>query len=184
MRAVQYADEMTTDPPADPSDPPEPRVDRPGIPADYGAADASEFVAWSTVERRLDTARVFWIATVGAAGRPRVRPIDGLYLDRTLYVGGSPETRWVQEVTANPHVAIHLDGIDDVLILDGVATVLGSVDAALAERLATASNAKFPAYHMTAAVYRARGAIAVRLRKVVAWTDITRDPTRFILDGD
>ena len=32
---------------------------------------------------------------------------------------------------------------------------------------------------MTADFYRANGAIAIRLRKVIAWTDITRDPTRF-----
>jgi hypothetical protein len=36
---------------------------------------------------------------------------------------------------------------------------------------------------MTAAFYRRNGAIAIRLRKVIAWTDITRDPTRFRFRG-
>ena len=35
---------------------------------------------------------------------------------------------------------------------------------------------------MTAAFYMANGAIAIRPRTVIAWTDITRDPTRFRFD--
>lgn len=157
-------------------------VGRPDIPAAYGSARATEYVDWERVEARLANDRVYWIATSGPGGRPRVRPIDGLYVDGTLYVGGSPATRWVREVTANPHVAIHLDGVAHVVIVDGEADILASVDDRLAERLAAASRAKYPEYEMTSDVYRARGAIAVRLRKVVTWTDIARDPTRFQFD--
>jgi hypothetical protein len=159
------------------------RVDRPAIPPEYGTAKATDFLDWTVLERRLSDARVYWLATVGPTGRPRVRPIDGLFLDGILYVGGSPETRWVRELAANPYVAVHLDGVDDVLVLDGVAEILRSVDEALAERLAAASNEKFPEYDMTPAVYRARGAIAIRPRKVVAWTDISRNPTRILFDA-
>ena len=155
----------------------------PAIPAEYGVTKATEFVDWKHVEDRLAADRVYWIATVGNGGRPRIRPIDGLYLDGAIYVGGSPETRWVQEVRANRHVSIHLDGVDDVVIIDGVAETLRHVDDDLAERLAAASNAKFPEYGMTAAFYKTNGAIAVRLRKVIAWTEFTRDPTRFRFEG-
>ena len=160
-----------------------PRVDRPGIPASYGTSRATAFVDWSHVEERLAADRLYWLAAVGADGRPRVRPIDGLYLDGVIYVGGSGETRWVHDVEANAAVSIHLDGTDDVVLIEGDAAVLGTVDAELAERLAAASNAKFPEYRMKAAFYQRNGAIAIRLRKVIAWTDITRDPTRFRFDG-
>ena len=159
-----------------------PRVDRPGIPAAYGASKATEFVDWAHVEDRLRTDRVYWIATVGPSGRPRVRPIDGVYVDGALYVGGSAETRWVREVGDNPNVSVHLDGIDDVVIIEGEAEVLSSVAEDLATRLADASNAKFPEYAMTPAFYMTNGAIAIRLRKVITWSDITRDPTRFRFD--
>ena len=160
-----------------------PRVDRPGIPGEYGTSKATEFVDWSHVEERLTAERVFWIATVGEAGRPRVRPVDGVYVDRAIYVGGSHQTRWVREVKANPHVSIHLDGIDDVVIVDGEAEMLTAIaDPELARRLAAASNAKYPEYGMTPAFYASSGAIAVRLRKVISWTDISRDPTRFRFD--
>jgi general stress protein 26 len=160
-----------------------PRIDRPGIPAAYGVANASEFVDWSHVEGRLTADRVYWIATVGPGGRPRVRPVDGVYVDGSIYVGGSPETSWVRDLATNAHVSVHLDGVDDVVILEGEADVMTRMGDRLAERLAAASNAKFPEYKLTPAVYMSRGAIAIRLRKVVTWSDITRNPTRFRFDG-
>ena len=157
----------------------QPRVDRPAIPPEYGTSKASEFLDWSHVEERLTADRVYWLATVGADGRPRVRPVDGLFVDGVIYVGGSPKTRWVRDVAVTPKVAVHLDGVDEVLTLDGDVEVLTALDDELAERIAAASKAKFPEYGMTAAFYKANGAIAIRPRTVIAWTDITRDPTRF-----
>jgi len=157
-------------------------VDRPGIPASYGTGRATGFVEWSHVVERLATDRVYWLAALGADGRVRVRPIDALYLDGVIYVGGSGETRWVHDVAVNPSVSLHLDGTDEVVLIEGDAEVLDAVDTGLAERLASASNAKFPEYRMSADFYRRNGAIAIRVRKVIAWTDITRDPTRFRFD--
>ena len=70
-------------------------------------------------------------------------------------------------------------GLDEVVIVEGEAEVLTGLEDELAGRLAAASNAKFPEYRMTAAFYRSNGAIAIRPRKVIAWTDISKDPTRF-----
>ena len=157
----------------------QPLIDRPEIPAEYGTSKATEHVEWSHLEDRLTTDRVYWVATVGQGGRPRVRPIDGIYLDGVIYVGGSHETRWVREIAVNPHVSVHLDGLDEVVIVEGDAEVLTGLDDDLAGRLAAASNAKFPEYRMKPEFYTANGAIAIRPRKVIAWTDISKDPTRF-----
>ena len=159
-----------------------PRADRPGIPAEYGTSKATTFVEWSHIEDRLTADRVYWIATVNADGRPRVRPVDGVYVDGAIYVGGSPETRWVRELAANPHVSVHLDGVDDVVIVEGDAETLAGVGDELAKHLAAASNAKYPEYRMTAGFYKSHGAIAIRPRKVISWTDISKDPTRFRFD--
>ena len=96
-----------------------------------------------------------------------------------IYVGGSPKTRWVRELAANPHVSVHLDGLGEVVIVEGEAEVLAGVEDQLAGRLAAASNAKYPEYGMTPAFYSANGAIAITPRKAIAWTEITKDPTRF-----
>jgi len=156
-----------------------PRIDRPGIPPEYGTSKATEYVEWGNVEDRLTADRVYWIATVGHGGRPRVRPIDGVYVDGVIYVGGSGKTRWVRELGVNSHVSLHLDGTDEVVIVEGEAEVLAGLEDELAARLAAASNAKYPEYGMTPAFYTANGAIAIRPRKVIAWTDISKDPTRF-----
>ena len=164
---------------------PAPRVDRPEIPAEYGVARAKDHVPWSHVEERLTAARLYWIATVGSGGRPRVRPVDGLFVDGVLYVGGSPETRWVQEALANPRVSVHLDAVDgDVVIVDGDAVVLEKNSDEFAERMAAVSNAKYPEYGMTAASYTGPGPIAITPRKVIAWTNFMKDPTRFRFEGD
>lgn len=161
----------------------DPRIDRPEIPAEYGVARATAFVDWSHVEERLTTARVYWIATVGPTGRPRVRPVDGLYVDGVVYVGGSPQTRWVRDLTVHPAVSVHLDVLDgDVVIIEGDAEVLQRNSDAFAERMAAVSNAKYPEYGMTPAMYKGPGPIAIRPRKVVAWTDFMKDPTRFRFD--
>jgi nitroimidazol reductase NimA-like FMN-containing flavoprotein (pyridoxamine 5'-phosphate oxidase superfamily) len=158
---------------ANQASPPRPTIDRPEIPAEY---------AWGHVEERLTADRVYWIATVGPGGRPRVRPIDGMYVDGVIYVGGSPETRWVRDLAANPRVSVHLDGGSDVVIVDGDAEILEANSDEFAERMAAASNAKYPEYKMTPASFKGPGPIAIRPRKVIAWTDFMRDPTRFTFD--
>jgi general stress protein 26 len=158
-----------------------PSVDRPAIPAEYGISRRlKEFVDWAHVERRLTESRVYWVATAGNGRQPRVRPVDGLYVDGVIYVGGSPKTRWIQDLFENPRVAVHLDGVDDVVIVEGDAELMQGADDALADRLAAASTAKFPEYGMTADNYRnGPGPFAIYPRKVVAWTDFMKDPTRF-----
>jgi hypothetical protein len=157
----------------------DPIVDRPAIPAEYGVGKAKEWVDWGHVEQRLAEARVYWVTTVSGAGKPHVRPIDGLYLDGVIYIGGSMETRWVRDLLENTRVTVHLDGVQDVVIVEGEAELMQGADDELARRLADASNAKF-GYGMTADSFReGPGPFAIRLRKVVAWTDFMANPTRF-----
>jgi hypothetical protein len=157
----------------------DPIVDRPAIPAEYGVGKAKEWVDWGHVEQRLTEARVYWVTTVSGEGQPHVRPIDGLYLDGVIYIGGSMETRWVRDLLENTNVTVHLDGVQDVVIVEGEAELMQGADDELAQRLADASNAKF-GYGMTADSFReGPGPFAIRPRKVVAWTDFMANPTRF-----
>jgi nitroimidazol reductase NimA-like FMN-containing flavoprotein (pyridoxamine 5'-phosphate oxidase superfamily) len=136
-------------------------------------------MTWADVEPRLAAARVYWIATAGPDGRAHVRPVDGLYHEGTLYVGGSPETRWVRDIAGNPHVSVHLDGGHDVLILEGEARILDGLDRPTAERLAAISSEKYPAYGMTADNYSGPGTIAFRPSVGFAWKSFPKDVTRF-----
>ena len=140
-----------------------PVADRPRIPRDYGVPKSrTGLMDWSAVEERLRDARVYWVATAGPDGEPRVRPLDGLYVDGVLYVGGSPETRWVRDLEANPRASVHLDGGTEVVILEGPAEILNGVDPETARRLAAESTRKYPEYGMTEASYTGPGPIAIR----------------------
>jgi hypothetical protein len=159
-----------------------PKADHPDIPAVYGVSGTTELVEWAHVESRLNADRIYWVATVDPAARPRVRPVSGLYVEGVIYLGGSPDSRWVRDAIANRSVSVHLDGPDDVVIIEGEAEVPATIPADVAERLATTSNAKFPDYPMTAADFSGPGKVAIRLRKVLAWTEFGKNPTRFRFD--
>jgi hypothetical protein len=157
-----------------------PHAERATIPADYGVSKTSTaLVSWEHVEDRLRRDRVYWIATLSPTGLPRVRPVDGVYVDGVIYVGGSPATRWVSDLVSHAAVSIHLADVTDVVVVEGEAETLNGLPPDLAARVAAASNEKFPEYGMTAESYRGPGPIAIRPRKVLAWTDFGNDPTRF-----
>jgi hypothetical protein len=159
-----------------------PTSDHPVIPAVYGVSATTELVEWSHVEERLRTDRIYWVATVDSNARPRVRRVSGLYHDGVIYLGGSTDSRWVRNVAANPSVSVHLDGPDDVVIIEGDAEVPARIAADVREQLAAVSNAKFPNYPMSAADFSGPGQVAIRPRKVIAWTDFGSNPTRFRFD--
>jgi len=158
-----------------------PVSERAKVPAEYEVPNHDRgLLAWSDVEPRWLDATVYWLATSGPGGVARVRPVDGIFVDGLLYVGGSPETRWVRDSAANPKVSVHLDGGQDVAILEGDALQLEhGVDEALAERLAAESNRKYPQYGMTAASYTGPGPIVIRPRTGLAWRAFPKDVTRF-----
>lgn len=166
------------------SSPRTPKADRPRMPKEYGVPKSGgDLVPWSHVEQRLTEAMVYWISTSGPDGKPRVRPLDGMYVNGVLYVGGSPETRWARDLATNPQIAVHLDGGTDAVILEGEAELLEhGVEPELAERLAAASNAKYPQYGMTADNFKGPGPFAIRPRFGLAWTSFPKDVTRFRFD--
>jgi nitroimidazol reductase NimA-like FMN-containing flavoprotein (pyridoxamine 5'-phosphate oxidase superfamily) len=154
-------------------------VDQPRVPAVYGAPSPTERVDWAHVEERLAADREYWVTTCGEDGQPRSRPVSGFTMDGVIYIGGSRDARWARDLEHNPKVTIHLADVWDVVIVEGDATMLENTPPEMAERLAAASNAKFPEYGMTAKNFTGPGPYAVRPRIVYAWTSFPRDMTRF-----
>lgn len=147
------------------------RRSRPHMPG-YGVpTSAKGMLEWSHVDTRLERARHYWVATTDADGRPHSVPVDGVWLESSLYFGGG-DTRWMRNLRANPRVAIHLESGDDVVIVEGAVAFVDGPDALL-EKLATASKAKYgfaylgPCWSLTPQV-------------AFAWTNLTKDPTRWV----
>ena len=73
-----------------------------------------------TPERRLDAAgvaaeltgmRLLALATVSAAGKPVVGPVDGIFLHGSFHFGSSPDSTRARHIARNPAVsATHLPG--------------------------------------------------------------------------
>ena len=120
----------------------EPSASRPKIPAVYGVPSDGDLLPWSYVTERMTHAKHYWLATVTPSGAPHARPFDGMWIDDRLYFGGSPESKWRRNLGNNPAASVHLEDGEEAIILEGTARLVRP-DAALADRLVAASNAKY-----------------------------------------
>lgn len=97
----------------------DPKADRPHIPG-YGIPSGRKgLLPWTHAVERLQRSKHYWVATTDPDGRPHVAAVWGVWVDGHLYFGGGPNTRWSRNLAANPHVAVHLESADDVVILKG-----------------------------------------------------------------
>jgi hypothetical protein len=117
------------------------------FPDEYGKPEEQSFIAWDYVEERLRGALNYWIATVGPGPRPHARPVDGVWVDGALCFGGSPETRWVRNLEANPAISAHLSSEAEAIILEGTVEYITDPDHPLAEPMSEASRQKYPQYY-------------------------------------
>jgi general stress protein 26 len=117
------------------------------FPAAYGTPGGPEsLLPWSHVEERMRRASNYWIVTVGANARPHARPVDGVWVDGALCFGGSPQTRWVRNLLANPSISVHLSSEAEAIILEGTAEYVTDPAHPLAGPSTAASKAKYPQY--------------------------------------
>jgi general stress protein 26 len=140
------------------------------FPAAYGATgEAAALLPWSYVEDRVRGASNYWITTVGPNARPHARPVDGVWVDGALCFGGSPETRWVRNLMANPSVSVHLSSEAEAVILEGTAVFITDQSHPLAAAAAAASRKKYPQY-FSGDQTPFRPFWALRPATAVAWT--------------
>lgn len=116
--------------------------DRPQTERSYGIPDDhAGLLPWSFVLDRLGADRTFWIATTRPDGAPHTRPVWGVVVDGTFHCGGGERTRWVRNLAADPHLVVHSESGEEVVIIEGRAEQLDEnadaiehVDAAYAEK--------------------------------------------------
>src|SRR5512133_965575 len=121
-----------------------PKVSRPQFPKGYVEHPVS-YVDWSWVAAQLTDSKHYWLCSVRPDGRPHAVPRWAVYLDGRIYYDGSPETRHAQNIRDNPHVSVHLESGDQVIILEGTSGPAGKPDANLAARLVEAYRKKYAA---------------------------------------
>lgn len=156
----------------------EPRVEQLVLPQGYGSP--SKLLDWAIVEEMLVSARHYWLASTRPDGRPHVVPRDGVWVDDALYYGGSPQTIHYRNVSHNNNVSMHVGDGWTAVIVEGTVTTM-TPDRDLAVRLAAGSQ-KYAelGYAQDADAYRSRPLSALRARRVLAWTTLYEDATRFV----
>lgn len=149
-----------------------PRARPARFPADYGQRHEASgaLLAWDEVAGRIARSPNYWLAATGDAGRPHLRPIDGVFVADTLAFGGSPETRWVRNVLQRPEVSVSLPDDDHAVILEGRAEVVADAQHVLAVPVRAANIEKYPQYYDADDVPEFRPFWALRPVRVFAWS--------------
>jgi len=160
-----------------------PKVSRPQFPQGYVDNPAS-YVDWSWVAAQLTDSKNYWLCSVRPDGRPHVIPRWAVYADGRIYYDGSPETRHAQNIKANPHISVHLESGDQVIILEGTSVPAGKPDASLANRLVDSYRKKYAAqgYSPEPNQWDEGGLYVFTPSQCITWTNFTEDPTKFVFE--
>lgn len=126
----------------------QPSVSRARLPSEYGARGGAtdQPLPWDDVDRRLREAPHYWVTSVDTRRRPHARPVDGVWVHRTLCFGGSSQARWVHNLRTNPHISVHLPSTEEVVILDGLVELVTDPASPLAAPSDAATREKYPQY--------------------------------------
>jgi nitroimidazol reductase NimA-like FMN-containing flavoprotein (pyridoxamine 5'-phosphate oxidase superfamily) len=152
------------------------------VPAGYTLTDREQrLLDWSHVETRMTEAKNYWIATTRPNGHPHVMPTWAVWHDGRLFFDGSPETRRMRNIAANPHVAVHLEDGTQAVIVEGVAREHGRPSPEFAERLATLYSEKYASdgYAPAPDTWDEGGLYIVEPTLALAWTEFGVDMTRW-----
>jgi hypothetical protein len=165
------------------------KISRPTFPPGYVDKPAST-LTWDWVAAQLADSKHYWLCSVHApssdaqGGRPHVVPRWGVFLDDKFYYDGSPETRHARNIERNPHVALHLESGEQVIILEGISQPAGKPIPNFARRLAKAIGDKYAAYGYAPEPnqWDEGGLFVFTPKQCIAWSNFTQDPTKFIFE--
>jgi hypothetical protein len=123
-----------------------PRATRPNLPG-YGIAGENEgdgLLPWSWAVDRLTKARNYFLATVTATEtmvRPHVMVVWGIWQDGAYLFSTDPASRKGKNLAANPRCVVTVEGGEEAVILEGMATTTS--DESTLERFKKAYQAKY-----------------------------------------
>lgn len=154
------------------------------VPDGYTLTDREQrLLEWSYVQERMKEAINYWVATTRPDGRAHVSPTWAVWHDDRLYFDGSPETRRMKNIAANPHVAVHLEDGTHAVIVEGTAGPVGKPARELAEALVVLYTAKYESlgYAPKPDQWDEGGLFVVEPTLALAWTEFGVDMTRWAI---
>jgi hypothetical protein len=160
------------------------RIDRPDVPAGYGAETATTYLEWSEVTRSLSDSLHYWIGTTRPDGRPHVVPRWGVWIDDRFWYDGSPETRHVRNLVTEERCTLNLESGEKVTIVEGRSKASPPIGRSQGALLSEEFTRKYGSRGYTPgadawADDQAGGLRVITPEKVIAWTRFPEDITRF-----
>jgi hypothetical protein len=154
---------------------PDPVRSRPDIPKDYGIPAGEEgMIDWRWAVEQLEAAKNYWVATVNPKNHPHAVPTWGAWIGNRLYFGGGPNTRHMRNLEKNPHIVIHLESADQVVIVEGIVETVIDPSLELVKQVGDIYEAKYKMREPPVTV-------AIPWR-AFAWTTYPTTVTRFIFE--
>lgn len=115
--------------------------ERPDMPG-YGInPDPQGLLEWSEISNRLAESHNYWVSTTRPDGRPHAAPVWGLWFEGGFYFSTGEQSQKYKNLDQQPHVIVHLESGDEVVILEGV--IERVTEAGLLSRLNQAYNQKY-----------------------------------------
>ncbi len=107
-------------------------------------------------------------------------------MDEKIYYDGSPETRHARNIESNPNVSVHLESGSEAIILEGTAEPAGKPLPELGKKLSQAYRKKYKelGYAPEPDSWDQGGLFVFTPRQCIAWSNFTRDPTKFIFEAE
>lgn len=155
----------------------QPKSSRPYImQKEYGIPETEKgMLDWRFVVERLEKSRNYWVATVRPDGTPHAMPVWGVFVENTLYFGGGPQTRWSRNLAENPHLVVHLESGDEVVILEGTVDRITDPKHPMVEKVDAAYLEKYNMPHGTPFW-------VLKPKVAFAWSKFPDDTTRWKFD--
>lgn len=161
------------------------RIMRPRFPAGY-LDNPTRFLTWEWVAAKLTESKHYWLCSVRPNGHPHVVPRWGVFIDDRFYYDGSPETRHARNIMKNPHVSLHLENGSEAIILDGTCMPAGKPSPELGKKLSQAYKKKYKedGYAPKPESWDKGGLYVFTPHQCIAWTNMPKDSTKFVFDGE
>jgi hypothetical protein len=83
-------------------------------------------LSWPEIAARLAAARNYWLCTTTPSGAPHAAPVWGVVTGQSLYLYSERRTVKARNLAADSRLLVHLESVEDVLIVRGTAEDLGT----------------------------------------------------------
>ena len=147
----------------------QPKAERPNF-KEYGiSTKPTGMLDWSWAEEKLIKSRNYWICTTRPNGNPHSAPVWGVWMDGELYFSSAGSSAKATNLKKNSAVSVHLESGDEVVIVEGKATVVK--DKGALKKLAVAYEAKYPGVRIDQEPLDKSPVFVVMPKKAYAWSE-------------